>query len=119
MHLLALSTAFARRAGVLCCVFFMMMSAQALAQTSATDNPGSAVEKPLDPAAEKPAAEEKQASRERVGLEFFLAQPGQRVDALSSFLGVDRKNENGESIVPGAVFSSNRGFSSTVLEGSA
>jgi hypothetical protein len=29
-----------------------------------------------------PAPEHKQASRERIGLEFLLAQPGQRVDAL-------------------------------------
>ena len=61
MCLLALSTAFAQRVGVVCCVLFMLMGAHALAQTSATDNPGPAAEKPSDPVAEKPAAEDKPA----------------------------------------------------------
>ena len=59
MPLLALSTAFAQRVGVLCCcVLFITMGAQALAQTSATDDPSPAAQKPSEPVAEKPAAEE-------------------------------------------------------------
>jgi BA14K-like protein len=56
-----LSTAVAERAGVLCCVLFLGLSAQALAQTSATDNPGPAAAQPSVPVQEKPAtaAEEK------------------------------------------------------------
>jgi len=56
MRLSALSTAVAERAGVLCCVFFMVISAQALAQTSATDNPSPTAAQPSAPAQEKPAA---------------------------------------------------------------
>ena len=56
MRLSALSTAVAERAGVLCCVLFMAISAQALAQNSATDNPGPAAAQPSVPAQEKPAA---------------------------------------------------------------
>jgi hypothetical protein len=61
MRVSVLSTAAAMRAGVLCCVLFMVISAQALAQTSATDNPGPATAQPLVAAEEKPAvaAEEK------------------------------------------------------------
>ncbi len=64
MRLLALSTGFAQRAGMLCCVLFTVMSAQALAQTSATDNPSPTAEQPSAPAVEKPAvaAEEKPAA---------------------------------------------------------
>ena len=56
MPLSALSTAVAVRAGVLCCVLFMVMSAQALAQTSATDNPGPTAAQTSVPAQEQPAA---------------------------------------------------------------
>src|SRR6266540_2574610 len=56
MRLLALSTAVAERAGVLCCVLLMVISAQALAQTSATDNPSPTAAQPSAPAQEKPAA---------------------------------------------------------------
>ena len=56
MRLSALSTAVAERAGVLCCVLFMVISAQALAQTSATDNPSPTAAQPSAPAQEKPAA---------------------------------------------------------------
>src|SRR5882672_4727855 len=56
MRLSALTTAAAERAGVLCCVLFMVISAQALAQTPATDNPGPAAAQPSVPAEEKPAA---------------------------------------------------------------
>jgi outer membrane biosynthesis protein TonB len=56
MRLLALSTAVAERAGVLCCVLFMVISAQALAQTSATDNPNPTAAQPAAPAQETPAA---------------------------------------------------------------
>ena len=61
MHLSALSTAVAKRAGVVCCVLFMVMGAQALAQNSATDNPGPTAAQASVPAPEKPAtaAEEK------------------------------------------------------------
>src|SRR3954451_15965897 len=55
MRLSALSTA-AERAGVLCCALFMVISAQALAQTSATDNPGPTAAQPSVAAEEKPAA---------------------------------------------------------------
>src|SRR5215475_4678402 len=55
MRLLALSTAVAQRAGVLCCVLFTVMSAQALAQTSTADNPSPAAVQPSAPADEKPA----------------------------------------------------------------
>ena len=51
-----LSTAAAERAGVLCCVLFMVISAQALAQTSATDNPSPAAAQPSVAAQETPAA---------------------------------------------------------------
>src|SRR5229473_2377481 len=65
MRLLALSTGFAQRAGMLCCVLFTVMSAQALAQTSATDNPSPTAEQPSAPAVEKPAvAEQKPAPAE-------------------------------------------------------
>ena len=56
MRLSVLTTAVAERAGVLCCVLFMVISAQALAQTSATDNPGPAAAPPSVPAQETPAA---------------------------------------------------------------
>ena len=56
MRFLALSTAAAERAGVLCCVLFMAMSPQALAQNSATDNPGPTAAQAAVPAQEKPAA---------------------------------------------------------------
>jgi len=56
MRLSVLSTAVAERAGVLCCVLFMVISAQALAQTSATDNPSPTAAQPSAPAQEKPAA---------------------------------------------------------------
>src|SRR6185295_9813560 len=56
MRLSALSTAAAERAGVLCCVLFMAISAQALAQTSATDNPSPTAAQASVPAQEKPAA---------------------------------------------------------------
>ena len=56
MRLSALSTAAAERAGVLCCVLFMAMSAQALAQNSATDNPGPTAAQAAVAAQEKPAA---------------------------------------------------------------
>ena len=61
MRLSVLSTAAAERAGVLCCVLFMVISAQALAQNSATDNPSLAAAQPSVAAEEKPAvvAEEK------------------------------------------------------------
>ena len=61
MRLSVLSTAVAERAGVLCCVLFLVISAQALAQTSATDNPGPTAAQPSVAAEEKPAvaAEEK------------------------------------------------------------
>jgi BA14K-like protein len=62
MRLLALSTACAQRAGVLCCVLFAVMSAQALAQTSATDNPSPKAEQPLAPAEVNAPAEEKPAA---------------------------------------------------------
>ena len=52
----ALTTAVAARAGVFCCVLFMVISARALAQTSATDNPGPAAAQPSVPALEQPAA---------------------------------------------------------------
>jgi len=59
MPLSALSTAVAARAGVVCCVLLMAISAPALAQNSATDNPTAA--QASVPAPEKPAiaAEEK------------------------------------------------------------
>src|SRR4029450_7025602 len=56
MRLSALSTAAAERAGVLCCVLFMTISAQALAQNSATDNPIPTAAQTSVPAQEKPAA---------------------------------------------------------------
>ena len=56
MRLSVLSTAVAARAGVLCCVLLMLTGAQALAQTSATDNPGPTAAQPSVPAQEKPAA---------------------------------------------------------------
>src|SRR6266511_2895617 len=56
MRLSVLSTAVAARAGVLCCVLFMVISAQAFAQTSATDNPSPTAAQPSAPAQEKPAA---------------------------------------------------------------
>jgi hypothetical protein len=56
MRLSVLSTAAAERAGVLCCVLFMVISAQALAQTSATDNPSPTAAQASVPAQEKPAA---------------------------------------------------------------
>jgi hypothetical protein len=56
MRLPVLSTAVAARAGVLCCVLLMAISAQALAQTSATDNPSPTAAQPSAPAQEKPAA---------------------------------------------------------------
>src|SRR5216683_1267080 len=55
MRLLAPSTAFALRAGVLSCVLFAVMSAQALAQTQAADNPTPQAEQPSVPAEDKPA----------------------------------------------------------------
>src|ERR1700754_4087562 len=55
MRLSALSTAAAERAGVLCCILFMVISAQALAQTSATDNPGPTAAQPSVAEQEKPA----------------------------------------------------------------
>src|SRR6478735_7356453 len=56
MRVSVLSTAAAMRAGVLYCVLFMVISAQALAQNSATDNPGPAAAQPSVAAEEKPAA---------------------------------------------------------------
>ena len=56
MRLSVLSTAVAARAGVLCCVLLMVTGAQALAQTSATDNPSPTAAQPSVPAQEKPAA---------------------------------------------------------------
>jgi len=56
MRLSVLSTAAAERAGVLCCILFMVISAQALAQTSATDNPGPTAAQPSVAEQEKPAA---------------------------------------------------------------
>src|SRR4029453_12279897 len=68
MRLSAFSNAAAERAGVICCVLFMAMSAQALAQTSATDNPGPAAAQSSVPAQEKPAAasEEKPAAADDI-----------------------------------------------------
>src|SRR5208283_6069721 len=37
-----------------------------------------------------PTAEDKQTTRERIGLQFLLAQLGERIDALSSIHGFDR-----------------------------
>jgi outer membrane biosynthesis protein TonB len=60
MRLSVLSTA-AARAGALCCVLFLALSAQSLAQTSATDTPAAA-----QPAEEKPpVAEDKPATAEQ------------------------------------------------------
>ena len=56
MRLSVLSTAAAERAGVLCCILFMVISAQALAQTSATDNPGPTAAQPSVAEQEKPPA---------------------------------------------------------------
>ena len=58
MRLLAPSTAFALRAGVLSCALFAVMSAQALAQTQAADNPTPQAEQPSVPAEDKPAVVE-------------------------------------------------------------
>src|SRR5438128_1591718 len=67
MRLSVLSTAVAERAGVLCCVLFMVISAQALAQTSAaTDDKLAIVEQKPAPAEEKPAvAHEKPALKQK------------------------------------------------------
>jgi outer membrane biosynthesis protein TonB len=61
MRLPVLSTAVAARAGVLCCALLMVISAQALAQAPATDNPSPAAAQPAAPVQEKPeaASEEK------------------------------------------------------------
>jgi hypothetical protein len=63
MHLSALSTVVAARAGVVCCVLLMAISAPALAQNSATDNPSPPAAQDAVPAQQKPAtaAEEKPA----------------------------------------------------------
>ena len=65
MRLSVLSTAVAGRAGVLCCVLFMVVSAQALAQTSATDNPGPAAVQPSVPAQEQPPTAPPAATEEK------------------------------------------------------
>ena len=59
MRLLAFSIACAQRAGVLCCVLLAVMSAQALAQTSTTENPSPKAEQPSAIVEEKAAAEGK------------------------------------------------------------
>ena len=81
MRLSALSTAVAERAGVLCCVLFMVISAQALAQTSATDNPSPTAAQASVPAQEKPAAaaeEKPPAADDKPGLEVGIAKANQR-----------------------------------------